>query len=229
MDFSEEIPLPEISPLLKFINPPIAVENLEYQAILISQKNNKFFQYIDEKFKAEKDNLTIYDEKKTAFYNIRWVRPNEIFKEKFYFFAGPIKSSHVFQYQYENLHWVSCLCALSDVRNMLQKVFLQSGLSNEGIYSVFLHKNGQWKNIIIDDLFPINMEKYDKFYLKFQILIQNFCLFYIFIAFYLCLWFSLKHYTFLVGNLFMFVPQKTKFGFLSWKKPMPRCAKTMDS
>lgn len=163
MDFSGEVPPLETSPLIKFINPPLVVDNLEYQAILKANKNNKYFQYVDEKFKADKTNLTIDDEKQTAFYNVRWERPNEIYKEKFNFFAGPIKSSHIFQYQYDNLHWISCICTLADSRNMLQKVFLQTGLSPEGIYSVFLHKNGQWKNLIVDDQFPVNIEKYDKF------------------------------------------------------------------
>lgn len=155
MEISAELP-PNEHPLLRFISPAIELENLEYHAILKSQLANRYFQYVDEKFGKWN---AISPERRMSFENILWVRPDEIFSGKYFFMAGPIKSNHIFQYQYSDLHWISCVCVLADTKDLIQRLFLRGEISREGIYCVFLHKNGAWKNLIIDDLFPINLEK----------------------------------------------------------------------
>lgn len=161
MEEIKESNLFEENSFLKAIHPSLNPEGLEYYALLKAQKNNKNFVFFDKKFTSNVKNLTLTEDRICSFYNTRWVRPLEIFqKDKFYFFAGPIKSSHLFQYNFEKLYWLSCLCIISEKRDLIERLFLNNSVNSEGLYSVFLNKNGIWKNYIVDDFFPINIEKY---------------------------------------------------------------------
>ena len=159
MNFIQENSICQENSLLNYINPPILLENLKYESTHRFHKKDKNFRFTDTEFSPNVLSLTNSEETKCKFSNTRWAKPLEIFKKKFNFFSGPVKPSNIFQYNYEKFYWISCLCIISEQKFLLDRLFLNNSFNEQGIYSVFLNKNGQWKDIIIDDKFPINNEK----------------------------------------------------------------------
>ena len=150
---------PEKNELLHLINPKIIIEKLESFSLIASLRKNKPYLYKDEKFKPEITNLSYLEEKRMSLPNVHWLKSSEIYKENCYLFSGPIKSSHLFHFNFQNVYWLSCVCILSD-KGLLKRLFLYNTLNELGFFSIFLNKNGKWKNFIIDDMFPINIEKF---------------------------------------------------------------------
>ena len=94
-----------------------------------------------------------------------WKRPNDFInlknakiKNKYYLYNqefGPLPNDIIKGY-FDDKNLISVLSALSEKNNLIKRLFVNNNnsISEKGIYQIQLYIKGQWRIIIIDDLFP---------------------------------------------------------------------------
>ncbi|KAL4478339.1 hypothetical protein ABPG72_009575 [Tetrahymena utriculariae] len=88
--------------------------------------------------------------------DVVWKRSTEFLKvQKSIFGKNGIQIHKIKQGTLKNCYLLSSISCLAERPNRIAKLFKSRLISKYGLYSVFLYVNGEQREIIIDDLFPI--------------------------------------------------------------------------
>ena len=69
-------------------------------------------------------------------------------------FYGSIEPSDIKQGLLGDCYFLSCLAALAENPKRIMRLFVTDKVNEFGIYAVRVCKNGEWKEIVVDDQFP---------------------------------------------------------------------------
>ncbi|KRX04560.1 hypothetical protein PPERSA_04375 [Pseudocohnilembus persalinus] len=101
--------------------------------------------------------------KKQIWKQIQWLRPSEfldknqqihIFEKPFGSSANVIEPNDIRQGKLGNCYFLSALSSIAEQPKLIKRLFTSSEYNEFGIYAIWLHVNGEWKQIIIDDYIP---------------------------------------------------------------------------
>jgi hypothetical protein len=87
--------------------------------------------------------------------NFEWGRVSDIFGTQFFKVFQDIDPCDVRQGELGNCYFLSCLSALAEYPYLITRLFDTDVQDDQGVYAVWLHINGTWREIIIDDFYPI--------------------------------------------------------------------------
>ena len=95
---------------------------------------------------------------KLKWMNLEWARPEEVWKEVPYQFFGQSQTTEVKGGLLEGSFLFSILKILSKKRALLERLFDFKEISKHGLYSVWLFVDGLWKEVLVDDQFPVKKD-----------------------------------------------------------------------
>ena len=90
--------------------------------------------------------------------SIKWLRPNDIFKNEKYFLFNDksnINISSIKQGNIADCYFISSIIGLAKVPNLINNLFKIKEINSKGYYEVILFIDGQFQIVIIDDYLPI--------------------------------------------------------------------------
>lgn len=88
--------------------------------------------------------------------NFEWGRASDIFGTAYLKVFQDIDPCDVRQGALGNTYFLSCLSALAEYPYLITRLFDTDVPDEQGVYAIWLHINGQWREVVIDDFFPIH-------------------------------------------------------------------------
>ena len=87
--------------------------------------------------------------------NIKWTRSSDMFEgEDYKVFFESIEPNDIIQGNLGNCYYLSALSALAEFPDRIKKLFITTDINKPGCYAARLCLNGEFRTIVIDDLFP---------------------------------------------------------------------------
>lgn len=130
---------------------PVPIQSTDIQA----QCEKSFTRYIDSYFPPDMTSLfgkgadlTSYDTTPFA-----WNRPESIYPQG-YTILSRISPEKVKPGVFPDNYFVSAVAILAENPILLTRLFSKSEVNLAGVYGIWLHINGSWQEIVIDDSFP---------------------------------------------------------------------------
>ena len=134
---------------------------------MLSFCENKKIKYTDDSF-PPKDKSLISDwndesediqEKVDEWKTFKWMRASEIpelndEEGQLSVFQDNVTPSDIKQGLLGDCYFLSILSALAEVPDRIMKLFITDRTNQYGIYAVKIWKNGEFKEVVIDDFFP---------------------------------------------------------------------------
>jgi hypothetical protein len=91
-----------------------------------------------------------------------WKRAVDIFKgEKYELFFGDVEPDDIIQGHLSNCYFLSALSSLAEESDRIKNIFHGCEVNAAGIFKLNLCVNGEYKDIVLDDWFPIDPETDD--------------------------------------------------------------------
>ena len=89
----------------------------------------------------------------------KWIRASEIDElndeeGKLAIFSNDVTPSDIKQGLLGDCYFLSILSVLAEVPNRIKKLFVTSKINEFGVYAVTLKKNGESREVVLDDYFP---------------------------------------------------------------------------
>ena len=82
--------------------------------------------------------------------------PETFFGEKHDVFVNKIEPNGMTQGELGDCYFLSALSSLAETPNRIRKIFVSKERNSVGCYCVRICVVGEWREIIVDDLFPCN-------------------------------------------------------------------------
>lgn len=94
--------------------------------------------------------------KKPGFELLQWLSAREKFRnEPFYLFNG-ISPQDIKQQNISNCYLLGPFATLATQPGLVKRLFDIEEVNPYGVYAVWLNVNGEWREVILDDFFPVN-------------------------------------------------------------------------
>jgi calpain-15 len=93
---------------------------------------------------------------------VKWSRPEEFSSKDFLEIFNPnkeISPTEIKQGALGNCYFLSVLAALAEYPERIKPLFLTQKCNEYGIYGIKICKDGEWKEIVIDDHFPCDKKR----------------------------------------------------------------------
>eukprot|EP00347_Sterkiella_histriomuscorum_P017724 403348238 len=163
MDFSSvnmgELGRQIFARLLKVTSSEGAFDDILYEC----QQSNQ--PYVDEQFPAANESLIknwkdpLVQDKVSTWKQFKWLRPHEIpvIQEggvELAVFLDSIDPSDIRQGLLGDCYFLSCLSVLAENPKRIMKLFVTDKVNDYGVYAIRICKNGEWKEVVIDDRIP---------------------------------------------------------------------------
>lgn len=88
-----------------------------------------------------------------------WKRPSEVFfKERFELFDAVIEPSDILQGALPNCYYLSALSSLAEYPDRVRSLFITKAVNTAGIYVMRFCINGEFQEVVVDDLIPFDPE-----------------------------------------------------------------------
>lgn len=111
--------------------------------------------YEDPDFKADINSLAGDDQfKRQKWAKYIWCRPEEFYGDGYEIFYDGVDINDIYQGLLGNCYFLSVLSALAEFPHLIMKLFVSADVNKAGCYAVRICDGGEWKEIIVDDLFP---------------------------------------------------------------------------
>eukprot|EP00607_Mallomonas_marina_P005329 CAMPEP_0182437996 /NCGR_PEP_ID=MMETSP1167-20130531/85437_1 /TAXON_ID=2988 /ORGANISM="Mallomonas Sp, Strain CCMP3275" /LENGTH=588 /DNA_ID=CAMNT_0024631137 /DNA_START=55 /DNA_END=1821 /DNA_ORIENTATION=- len=125
---------------LLFIDPEFPPINLDYPPKISSSL------FKNEKGETVQDNSL----------RVQWRRPKEYLTGEIHIFEGVIEPSDIKQGALGDCWFLCALAALAEFPALVKRLFADESkvVSEIGAYKLQFSKNGQWQDVLVDDLFP---------------------------------------------------------------------------
>lgn len=141
-----------------------------YTDVLDHMQSKNAKKYTDETFPPNEHSLiTDWDDdealdKVFTWRRFTWARATDIpslnDKEgKLQVFSNKIEPSDIKQGALGDCYFLSVLSVLSEDPQRIKRLFKTDRMSNEGVYCIEICKNGTWREVVIDDYFPCDMNE----------------------------------------------------------------------
>lgn len=134
---------------------------------MLEHCQNKKVKYTDDSFPPNKkslindwnDDAEDIQEKVPEWSEFTWIRASEIEElnddeGKLAVFQDDVTPSDIKQGLLGDCYFLSILSALAEVPDRITKLFITDRFSEDGLYAVVVKKNGETKEVVIDDYFP---------------------------------------------------------------------------
>ena len=114
--------------------------------------------FLDQKFQANLFSLigaVRPAEYKNEWDVFQWKRPDQIWPIGSYQFIQAIHPSQIRQGFLNNTYLLSAISILAEHPFLITRLFTTPSISHTGVYGVWLHINGAWTEVVVDDLLPV--------------------------------------------------------------------------
>lgn len=136
------------------VNAPQIVQSTELHLKCMHERT----QFVDDKFPANLFSL-IGAVKPQEYRNewdvFKWKRPDKIWLAGSYQFIQAIHPSNIKQGFLNDGYFLSAVAILADHPSLISRLFTTSTVNPTGVYGVWLHINGSWTEIVVDDQLPV--------------------------------------------------------------------------
>lgn len=89
--------------------------------------------------------------------DFQWARAVDILGEEEFSLFNEIAPQNMIHGQLENAYFLCALSALAERPALIRRLFDAEKPNQEGLYAVWLNINGNWRQIVVDDFFPIEI------------------------------------------------------------------------
>ena len=114
--------------------------------------------HTDNKFKASIQSLIGVikpAEYKNEWDIFQWKRPEHIWGLEGYNVTNGVSPYQIEQGYLSNGYFLTALAMLAQHPQLITRLFSSKAANESGVYGVWLHINGNWKEYVLDDLFPV--------------------------------------------------------------------------
>lgn len=138
--------------------PSFMLTNREPEIIKICHK--KGLQFTDPEFKPSFESLVDFETQKKGNFNsewrdYKWGRASEVYSGDHFKIWNNVHPNDIMQGELGSCFLLSSLSALAERPALLTRLFDVQEINNECVYAVWLNINGLWREIILDDYFPL--------------------------------------------------------------------------
>ena len=135
-------------------------DKLEKLALYCKKKNVKF---TDKAFPPEESSLIgnptesdyDYSMHKNKILKYKFARPENIFENNDYELFKKIEPTDILQGELGDCYFLAALACLAEYPPLIARLFEFDQKNPYGFYPIWLHINGAWKRIIVDDYLPV--------------------------------------------------------------------------
>lgn len=122
--------------------------------------NQRGIKFTDPEFKPCFESLVDPESQKRGNYNAdwrnyKWGRASEVYGGNNFKIWNEIEPTDLMQGELGTCFMLSALSSLAETPGLLERLFDVQTINNECVYAVWLNINGVWKEIILDDYFPL--------------------------------------------------------------------------
>ena len=114
----------------------------------------------DEEFPPTINSLCGEDRRKAAKWSrVTWRTPTEFWGSGFEVFQGSVEPNDIKQGQLGDCYFLSTLSAMAEWPKRIEDLFPEKKANEHGCYMVRICDMGEWKEIVVDDLFPCKNDR----------------------------------------------------------------------
>jgi len=124
--------------------------------VLLSHMNTKKEKFADKDFPASLNSIMGKNySRQSEWGDCIWLSPDEFYgKNNYQVFVGGIEIGDIHQGKLGNCYFLSTLSSLAEWPHRIQKLFATKERNDAGCYCVKICEMGEWKEVLVDDLFP---------------------------------------------------------------------------
>ena len=89
--------------------------------------------------------------------SLSWARASAVFGRGNFDVFKDIDPNDIRQGENGDCYLLCCLSSLAEQPSLIKRLFDIEHANDQGVYAVWLNINGKWKEIILDDYFPVRV------------------------------------------------------------------------